>query len=312
MKRGEIPSIGGLTTFVAAAKHGSFTRAASELHLTQGAVSRQIRDIETRLGIRLFERVRQRIVLTDSGKVYLSSVKKALDDLADASQKVALFSSNTILSLVGMPTFCVRWLIPRLPAFQKANPTIIVNIATRQSPVDFAVEPFDAAVFHDASQWPGTMSHFLMDADVVAVCSPALNARRAIKAVADIAKFPLLHKIGKPTRWSECLTEAGLAIEGPLPGHAYENYAMIGQAAVSGLGIALLPRYLVEPELAAKRLEIVASGLFQPITSYYLIVPEARASAAPVRNFAKWLIAEAQNWSADDQRFNRAKAATKA
>jgi LysR family glycine cleavage system transcriptional activator len=80
---------------------------------------------------------------------------------------------------------------------------------------------------------------------------------------------------------------------------------------VSGLGIALLPRYLVEPELAAKRLEIVASDLFQPKTSYYLIVPETRASAAAIRSFAKWLIAEAQNWSADDQRFNRAKAATK-
>ena len=163
MKRGEIPSIGELTSFVAAAQHGSFTRAAGELNLTQGAISRQIRELETHLGIRLFERIRQRVVLTDAGKMYLSQVKKALDDLADATLRVASFSNSTTLNLVALPTFAARWLVPRLPNFQRVNPKIMIHITARQAPIDSALEPFDAAVFHGASHWPGTISHYLMD-----------------------------------------------------------------------------------------------------------------------------------------------------
>src|SRR5262249_59028777 len=101
------------------------TRAASELNLTQGAISRQIREIESNLGIRLFERVRQRVVLTDAGKMYLAHVKKALDDLADATQRAASFSNKTTLHLVALPTFAARWLVPRLPNFQRSNPKIV-------------------------------------------------------------------------------------------------------------------------------------------------------------------------------------------
>ena len=255
MKRGEIPSIGELTSFVAAAQHGSFTRAAGELNLTQGAISRQIRELEIHLGIRLFERIRQRVVLTDAGKMYLSQVKKAFDDLADATQRVASFSNSTTLNLVALPTFAARWLVPRLPNFQRVNPKIMVHITARQAPIELALEPFDAAVFHGASHWPGTISQYLMDEDIVAVCSPKLNARRAIKAPADLVEFPLLHKMGKPNRWAGWMADVGIASDGLLHGHAYQNFAMVAQAAVAGLGIALLPHYLVEDDIAAKRLD---------------------------------------------------------
>jgi len=211
LKRGEIPSIGELTSFVAAAQHGSFTRAAGELNLTQGAISRQIRELEIHLGIRLFERIRQRVVLTDAGKTYLAQVKKALDDLADATQRVASFSNSTTLNLVALPTFAARWLVPRLPNFQRVNPKIMVHITARQAPIDSALEPFDAAVFHGASHWPGTISQYLMDEDIVAVCSSKLNARRAIKTPADLVEFPLLHKMGKHNRWAEWLADVGIA-----------------------------------------------------------------------------------------------------
>jgi LysR family glycine cleavage system transcriptional activator len=294
LKRGEIPSIGGLTSFVAAAQHGSFTRAADELHLTQGAISRQIREVESHLGIRLFERIRQRVVLTDVGRIYLAEVKKALDELAGASQRVASLSNASRLNLVVLPTFAARWLVHRLPTFLKTNPTIMIHVTTRQSPIDFATEPFDAAVFHSASHWPGTISHYLMDADMIAVCSPKLNARHAIKTPADVAKFPLLHMLGEPSRWPEWMAQGGVTLSRPLHGHSYQNFAMIAQAAVAGLGIALLPRYLVEDEVAAKQLEIVANEFVDLKTLYYLILPETRASSNAVQSFAKWLIAEAQ------------------
>jgi LysR family transcriptional regulator, glycine cleavage system transcriptional activator len=292
VKRGEIPSVGGLTSFVAAAQHGSFTRAAGELNLTQGAVSRQIRDIESHLGIRLFERIRQRVVLTEAGKFYLSQVKKALEDLADATQQVAAYCNSTTLNIVAPPTFAAHWLVPRLSEFQNRNPAIMVRLTTRQSPMDFATEPFDAAVFHGSPHLPGTISHFLMEQHIIAVCSPRLNASRAIRTAADVVKYPLLHKIGKPGRWIEWMAKAGVMMDGPLPGHAYQSFAMIAQAAMAGLGIALVPRYLIEDELADKRLEIVASEFVDMRASYYLFLPEARAGASVVQAFAKWLMAD--------------------
>jgi len=310
LKRGEIPSIGGLTSFVAAARHGSFTRAARELNLTQGAISRQIREIETQLGIRLFERIRQRVVLTDAGRLYLSHVKKALDDLSVATQKVVAFSDDTMLSLLVIPTFAARWLIPRLGDFQKKHPKIMIHLTTRQTPVEFAIETFDAAVFFGSPNWPGTIAHHLMDVEMVAVCSPKLRAKRAIKTPADVAKFPLLHQMSRPRRWAEWMAEVGVKLDKPLQGHIYQ-LAMLSQAAVAGLGIALLPRYLIEEELADKRLEEVASEFIDAKASYYLIVPETCTSSNAVQTFAKWLMAEARTWSSGNDRLANATVATR-
>ena len=310
MKRGEIPSIGGLTSFVVAAQHGSFTRAADELNLTQGAISRQIRDIETRLGVRLFERVRQRVVLTDAGKQYLAQVKKALDDLAEATLRVASFNSAT-LNLVALPTFGAQWLVPRLPNFHDNNPKIMVHVTARQVPVDFVAEPFDAAIFYDTSHWPGTISHYLMHEQVVAVCSPKLKAKRTIKTAADVLKFRLLHKMGKPNRWADWIAAAGIAQNEPPHGHAYENFGMVAQAAVAGLGIALVPRYVTEDDVAAGRLEIVASEFADISVPYYLILPETRASSSAVQAFTKWLIAETRAFSTSNDRLSDTKLASR-
>jgi LysR family glycine cleavage system transcriptional activator len=302
LKRGELPSIDGLAAFVAAAEHGSFTRAADQLNLSQGAISRQVRELETRLGVRLFERIRQRIILTDAGRLYLSQVKKALDDLAEAARSVASLSNSTILNLVALPTFAGRWLVPRLSNFQKQNPAITIHITTRQSPIDYATEPFDAAVFHGAPHWPGTISYHLMDEDLVAVACPKLGVGRTIQTAGDIAKYSLLHNMGNRTRWAQWMKMAGVEVHEPVHGHTYQNYAMVAQAAAAGIGIALLPRYLVEDDVAAKRLEIVAAQFPSVSTSYHLILPETRASSNAVQAFAKWLIAEAQAFKASNDR----------
>lgn len=294
MKRGELPSIDGLTAFVAAADHGSFTRAADQLNLSQGAISRQVREIELHLGVRLFERIRQRIVLTDAGRLYLPQVKKALDNLAAASRSVASLSNSTILNLVALPTFAGVWLVPRLSNFQKQNPTITLHITTRQSPIDYSSEPFDAAVFHGATHWPGTISYHLMEEDMVPVASPKLGAVHLVKKPSDVTKFRLLHNMGSSNRWAEWLAQAGVQITEPPQGHMYQNYAMIAQAAVAAVGIALLPRYLIDDDVAANRLEIVGNAFADLKTSYHLILPETRASSPAIQAFAKWLIAEAQ------------------
>jgi LysR family transcriptional regulator, glycine cleavage system transcriptional activator len=203
LKRGELPSIDGLVAFVAAAEHGSFTRAADQLNLSQGAISRQVRDVETRLGIRLFERVRQRIVLSDAGRHYLPQVKKALRDLTDASSSVKSLSSNTSLHIAALPTFAGFWLVPRLSHFQKQNPAITIHVTAWQPPINYSRAPFDAAVLHGAAHWPGTISYHLFDEDMVAVAHPKLGAGHGIQVAADITKFPLLHNMAGPSRWIE-------------------------------------------------------------------------------------------------------------
>lgn len=295
MKRGQIPSIGELTSFVSAAQHGSFTRAADELNLTQGAVSRQIRLLESRLGVTLFERVRQRVVLTEPGKLYLSHVEKALSDLAIATREVVSCSDSTILSLAVLPTFATRWLIPRLPDFQSHHPEVTIRLTTRQRPVDFSTEPFDAAISYGSPKWPSTIAHHLMDVDVVPVCSPKLHAGRRIKTPADIATYPVLHQLSRPTRWAEWMQEAGVTLDRPLRGDSFEQFSMIAQAAVAGLGVALLPVFMLEEELATRKLEIVSDQFLPTKTSYFLIVPETRASSPAVKLFTSWLIGQARS-----------------
>jgi LysR family glycine cleavage system transcriptional activator len=298
VKRGQVPSIGELVCFVAAAKHGSFTRAADELNLTQGAVSRQIRLLENQLGIRLFERLRQRVVLTEAAKLYLGSVQKALDDLAAATRRVVNFSdARSAINLAILPTFATRWLIPRLPDFQAKNPTILVHLTTRQRPVDFEIEPFDAAISFGSPNWPGTIAHHLMDVDIVPVCSPALRRAYPIEQPADLLDVPLIHPLSRPTRWAEWLTAAGVGMAGSLPGPVYEQFSMISQAAATGMGVALLPRLSIEDELKTGRLEIIFEDRAPLKTSYFLIVPEARVSATAIRLFTDWLIAASQEYA---------------
>lgn len=304
LKRGRIPSICGLTSFVAAAQHGSFTRAAAELNLSQGAVSRQIRELEGYLGIRLFDRVRQRALLTEAGQHYLSQIEKPLGDLEIATRKAEAFSDGTVVSIAVVPGFATRWLLPRLPAFQKKNPKIMVHVTSRQRPVDFAREPFDAALVFDPPLWPGTTAYHLMDSDMVAVCGPKLNENRVIKRPADILKFPLLHKMSRPNRWAEWLAGAGVILDDrPLKGVSYPQITALAEAAVAGLGVALLPRNLFAEELADRRLQIVANESLDSKISYYLMVSETRARSDAVQTFAQWLIAEARTrpTSADAQ-----------
>jgi len=267
-----------------------------ELDLSQGAVSRHIRELEGYLGIRLFDRIRQRVALTEAGKHYLSQIEKPLDDLAMATYRAEAFSDGTVVNIAVVPAFATRWLLPRLPAFQKRNPEIMVHITARQRPVDFEREPFDAALVYDPPSWPGTTAHHLMDADMVAVCSPRLNEKGAIKRPADIMKFPLLHKMSRPNRWSEWMTGAGATLsECSIKGVAYPQLVNLADAAIAGLGIAILPRNLFAQEFSDKRLLLVGSDFHDSKISYFLMVPKTRDGSGAVRAFTQWLIAEAQN-----------------
>ncbi len=288
-----IPSLSALAAFEAASRHGSFTRAAEELNLTQGAVSRQVAHLEQVLGVALFQRIRKRVSLTPAGAAYATEIREGLSRLAAATVSAMAFRGATgVLHLAILPTFGTRWLIPRLPRFTERHPGITINFTTRLVPFDFSREPIDAAIHFGDPVWPGAILHRLMGEEVVPVAAPALVARIGLASPADMLRAPLLQQSTRPRAWASWLEQQGLPPERALMGPRFEQFAMVSQAAVAGLGLAIVPRFLVEEELRAGSLVIPFD---RPVTGsggYYLVYPEARAEWPAVIAFRDWLLEE--------------------
>src|SRR6478735_5153750 len=250
LRRGFLPNVGNLLAFEATARHGSVSRAADELNLTQSAVSRQIQQLEDTLGLSLFSRTRQRVVLTDVGRMYAAQIRQTLGDLSDATrQAIALSGTSGVLNLAVLPTFGTRWLIPRMPEFIDRNPDVTVNFGVRLVPFDFAAEPFDAAIHFGQPHWPGAVCELLMREECVPVCSPAYRQRERIAEPADLTRATLLQQSTRSTGWAEWFAGAGVTVGNALRGPRFEQFAMVAQAAVAGLGVGLIPHFLISDEL---------------------------------------------------------------
>jgi LysR family glycine cleavage system transcriptional activator len=290
MPRPLLPSVTALSAFESAARHLSFSRAAAELHLTQGAVSRQIRQLEEMLGLDLFERVNQRVFLTDAGTTYLQDVRALLAGLTEATQRVmASAGGGGVLNLAVLPTFATRWLMPRLPRFLADHPGVTVNFSVRLEPFSFGEQPLDAAIHHGEPTWPGAVCRHLCDEAVIPVAAPAFVGDRSIGAPDDLARVPLLHQSTRPTAWRDWFDANGIDAGPAARGARFDQFGMIAQAAVAGLGVALVPRFLVEDELAAGRLAILFDLPLRSGTAYWYVYPEAKSGSALVRAFGDWL-----------------------
>ena len=290
-----LPSITCLESFECVARHGSVSRAAVELNLTQSAVSRQIHQLEELLDVALFERVRQRVVITDAGKLYLKDVNRIMIDLKDSTSRImACGGSASLLNIAVLPTFATRWLMPRLSGFLKQYPDITVNFATRTTQFDFESEPFDVAIHYGSSNWPGAVAHHLMDEDTVPVCNPKFETANKIKKPSDLVGATLLHQSTRTTAWAEWFELMGVKNSHPLRGPRFEQFAMIAQAAISGLGVALLPRLLIEDELSLGRLTALFSRSVRSSSSYYVVVPESKISSPLTAAFTEWILREAK------------------
>ena len=293
-----VPSLSALAAFEAAARHGSFTRAAEELNLTQGAVSRQIALLEQTLGLQLFERVRKRVGLTAAGAAYAEEVRDGLSRLAAATLSAMAFrGTGGLLNLASLPTFGTRWLIPRLPRFTEAHPGITINFSTRLVPFDFAHDEADAAIHFGHPVWPGARLHRLMGEEVVPVAAPALLARAGIAEAADLLRLPLLQQSTRPRAWASWLEQQGLSRDKLVMGPRFEQFAMVSQAAVAGLGVAIVPRFLIEEELRSGALAVAVDRPARGPEGYYLVYPEAKATLPAVVAFRDWLLGECEGMS---------------
>lgn len=291
--RRRIPSTQTLMCFEAAARHQSFTRAAQELALTQGAVSRQVAVLEDSVGVALFQRARHGMSLTPAGLQYARRVRQRLDALErDTLDLMGTRGERDSLVLACVPTFATRWLIPRLPGLARRHPGLQVHIDARSRPFLFADTEADAAIFagtpEQVLQWAGTQVAELFAEEVVAVCSPALLGRRKLKPQ-DVARLPLLQQSTRPDAWRAWFDAQGVEAPDAMAGPRYELYSMQAVAAASGMGVALIPSLLVADELARGSLVIACGEAIRSGRSYFLVTPEQTLRAA-VQDLRDWLL----------------------
>ena len=296
------PSLTDLQAFEAATRHGSFTHAAHELHVTQGAVSKQVKHLEEFVGAPLFVRVRQGLVLTEVGRRYLQKIQKGLDLIENASLEVRADSGKGgTLSLTSMPTFGARWLIPRLAAFMRERPDIRVEFLPHRQGYDFSMPELDAAVRYGDGVWPGSNAEYLAGREVVAVCHPHLIPSNPL-APADLLKYPLLHHTTAPYAWSEWFAQVGERNRRAWEGSHFDQYSVIAEAAAAGFGVALIPRCLIEQELREGRLVVAVDVPVLASQGYYLCYPENRIDLPPLQALRRWLTHQPiATWQSPDE-----------
>ncbi|UVE17969.1 LysR family transcriptional regulator [Pseudomonas sp. LS44] len=292
--RRKIPSTAALVAFESAARHQSFTRAAEELALTQSAICRQIAGLEEFLGLALFRRSRRGVKLTEAGLAYSRKVAAQLDAVERDTLAMMGQQGATSIELALVPTFGTQWLLPRLKDFQREHPEVTVNLTNRTRPFLFADTEFDAAIYFGDADWSGTESHFLMRENSQPVCSPALLEGRAQLDAASIASLPLLQQTTRPYAWRQWFNSLGLNVAQDLRGPRYELFSMLAQAASHEMGVALIPPFLIERELAEGRLVVALPHSCVSERAYYLMIPERKVESAALRAFRDWLLPVAE------------------
>jgi len=285
-----LPSLNSLLAFESAARHRSFTRAAGELHLTQGAVSHQIRQLEENLGVALFERVRQRTIITQAGLTYLRDVRRLIAQLTEATHRTMASGTNLILNLGVVPSFATTWIMPRMPGFLDRHPGVTVNFICRNARFDFQSEQLDAAIHYGEDNWAGAFASYLFAEDVIPVCSAAFHARWRIGAEADLAGVPLLQQFTRPAAWDDWFRHAGIQAAQSFRGLRFDNFNMVVAAVKAGLGAALLPRYAVEEDLRNGSILVLSDKGLPSSRGYYFVCPEDKADMPAVVVFRDWIV----------------------
>jgi LysR family glycine cleavage system transcriptional activator len=293
--RRKIPSSNTLLCFDAAARHRSLTRAAVELSLTQSAVSRQILALEEYLGLSLFRRTRHGMELTAVGADYAARVAQRLGAMEqDTLDIMGASVAGSDVHLASVPTFAAQWLIPRLSDFARQHPGITVHIETRTRPFLFADTALDAAIYagtpEQLQRWAGTHSQLLLSEEVVVVCQPQRLGKRKSITAETLASMALLQQSTRPDAWSQWFAQAGVQAPRALAGPRYEQFSMTVAAAAQGLGLALIPRLLIEPELRRGELVIAHPLALASQRAYYLVRPQgAEPESAALQAFTQWV-----------------------
>jgi DNA-binding transcriptional LysR family regulator len=280
-----------LLAFDAAARLESITRAAEELALTESAVSKQIAALEQRLGVQLFYRVRQRIYLTRAGMTYRDKVAHNIERLErDTLEVMSYQGDGGILEIGVLPTVGATWLIPRLKAFYANHPGIHINLRSRTERFLFTGSNLDGAIYYGQASWPGAATDFLFEEILVPVGAPNVLGSEAKLNTETIRSCRLLHLLTRPSAWRQWCNMHDFTEVNPFRGPHFDTQAMVINAAVSGLGVALVPAFLIARELAEGDLLILSQSSITTDGAYYFAAPVEKTSYQPLAAFRNWLI----------------------
>jgi LysR family transcriptional regulator, glycine cleavage system transcriptional activator len=292
-----LPSLNGLRAFEAAARHLSFTQAASELNVTQTAISHQIRRLEEELGIRLFVRKNRALALTSEAREYLPGIRAAFNDLRLATDRLLRRDDNNVLTISTLASLAAKWLLPRLSAFQEAHPEIDVHITTSTALIDFRSGDVDAAIRYGRGHWPGLRAEWLMADEMFPVCSPALlTGKKPLRCPEDLKDQVLLHNTSNSDDWRLWLTAAGLPADiSKQPGISFDLILMTVQAAIDGMGVAMGRTTYVKDDIAKGRLVVPFEITLPADAGFYIVSPDGSPDSPKLRAFRQWLIASTKN-----------------
>ncbi|MEK9971419.1 MAG: LysR substrate-binding domain-containing protein [Ferrovibrio sp.] len=286
-----LPPLNALRAFEAAVRLGSFTRAAEELGVTHGAISRHIQTLEGFLGTRLFQAAGRGRVPTARAATYFADVHASLDRLAGATERMREPAAMRVLRVSTLATFAMRWLIPRLSAFQLTHPQVEVRLMTSATPSIEQIEgDFDVVIRRHQMHRPGfACQRFLVERNLP-VAAPSLLERHPVRSAQDLLRAPLLHCDSKPFAWTEWFAAAGIRrSEVPTAGSRFENYYFTLEAAIRGHGFAVGALPLIDDDLKTGRLVAPLDGPIARSEGYHVLYPANRTKGS-VMQFVDWLV----------------------
>ena len=289
-----LPPLNALRAFEAAARHGSLTRAAQELSVTQGAVSRFVAQLEDWLGVPLCARTRRGIEPNPGGVAYAAVLRRAFDEIEGETRRLQDRPAGNLLRIKLPPTFAIRWLVPRLARFHALHREVDVQITTSHQMVDFEREEIDVCIHWGAAPPPGAVAQRLFGETLMPVCSPGLFREAAAPgSPGELGRHVLLCSMHRPDDWPIWLAAAGVADVDGNSGLKFENSALAYQAAVDELGIVMAQRAFVEDDMRAGRL--IAPFALRAVTpnAYYLAYARSRRRSPLVDVFERWIVGRA-------------------
>lgn len=292
--RRRCPTISELNAFIASARHLSFSKAAKELFVTQSAISRHIAELESYLGHPLFIRARNGLALTHIGETFLKQVRPALETLEGATTQVMSTAQHThLLNLSVAPTFAANWLLSRLGTFREFNADVSINFV-RYHTIDSmeATPEHDASIQYGYGDWPIAEATYLIGKETSVVCSPGYQERFVIKYRIDLKSCTLLQHNEIPLAWEDWFSAYAGEHKSARIGPSFNLFTLIIQAAVSGLGVALVPSCLVSDILKSGQLIEPFGQRFESPLGYYLCAPNWRTDMESYQRFGDWLLHE--------------------
>lgn len=282
-----------LRAFEAAARYCSFTKAASELHVTHGAVSRQVQLLETFLNCQLFDRHPGGLHLTTRGRELADGLRGAFEQIHECIDVFRVPAPQRVVVISTLPSLAARWLVPRLPRFEKQNPGIRIRIIATCALTDFDGDSVDIAIRYGRGRYPGMTVSRLFQAALFPVCAPILlKGPRAVRVPADLARVPLLHDTSY-VPWQRWLRMAGVPDIDAQRGLIAEDMNVLIQAAIAGQGFVLGSNPLVSAEIAAGLLVKPFAVDLPAYSDYFVVYPRGRARNKEIKAVLDWLHMEA-------------------